>query len=255
MRTKLAFFTAVAAMILSTACTTHYKVTGVTRTRLLIDNKYDKPMSDATATFMQPYKAKVDSQMAPVVGQTAKALESYRPESPMSNLMADMLMWSAKLYNEKPVFGVYNTGGIRASFAKGPITKGDIFDVAPFENKVCFITLSGDKVLELMGQIAYRGGEGVSREVRLKITKDNKLVSATIGGKEIDPSAAYRIVTIDYVSHGNDRMTAFKSGTDRRELTSDDDLTRTLLMKYIEECTANGKLVDADKDGRITIVE
>ena len=106
-----------------------------------------------------------------------------------------------------------------------------------------------------MSQIAYRGGEGVSHEVKLAITADNKLRSATIGGKEIDPNASYRIVTIDYVAHGNDRMTAFKSGTDVRELTGDDDLSRNIIMKYIKEQTAQGKVVDCAVEGRITVVE
>ena len=134
-------------------------------------------------------------------------------------------------------------------------TIGDVFEVAPFDNRITFVTLSGEKVLELMGQIAYRGGEGVSHEVKLAITADNKLRSATIGGKEIDPNASYRIVTIDYVAHGNDRMTAFKSGTDVRELTGDDDLSRNIIMKYIKEQTAQGKMVDCAVEGRITVVE
>jgi hypothetical protein len=106
-----------------------------------------------------------------------------------------------------------------------------------------------------MGQIAYRGGEGVSREVRLVITKDNKLVRATIGGKEIDPKASFRVATIDYLSGGNDRMTAFKSCTDLRLITTDDALTRELIMKYIKERTAAGQLVEGAADGRIIVEE
>lgn len=237
------------------SCTTHYTVSNISRTRLLVDKTYDRPIPAEVTQFMSPYTEKVDALMSPVLGTTPTPLVSERPESPLSNLLPDVLVWSGKFYDEKPDFGVYNIGGIRASLAKGDITIGDVYDVAPFENKVCFLTLSGDKVLELMGQIAYRGGEGVSREVRIVMTKDRKLRHATIGGKEIDPNASYRVATIDYLSHGNDRMTAFKSGTDVKMLTGDDALTRELIMKYIKERTAAGQLVESAVEGRIIVEE
>ena len=46
-----------------------------------------------------------------------------------------------------------------------PAWAGDVLDVAPFENKISFLTLSGDKVKELFEQMARRGGEGVSASV------------------------------------------------------------------------------------------
>ena len=244
-----------AVLLAVTSCTTHYAVSSVERTRLLIDKKYDRPMSEEVSTFMRPYKAKVDSLMSPVLGRAAKPLQAYRPESPLSNLLPDVLVWAGKLYHEKPDFGVYNMGGIRASLAQGNITIGDVFEVAPFENKICFLTLSGKKVLELLGQICFRKGEGISHEVQITATSDGKLIHATIGGKEIDPQAQYRVATIDYVSHGNDRMTAFKDGTDRRELTGEDDLLRAVIMKYIKEKTANGQEVDCQIEGRYKVEE
>ena len=244
-----------ALMVTASSCTTHYAVTQVTRDRLHIDKRYDKPMDRQTADFMKPYTDEVDKLMSPVLGKAAKPLEAYRPESPLGNLMADILVWAGHLYDEKPDFGIYNNGGIRASLAQGDITIGDVFDVAPFENRVCFITLTGEKVLELMGQIVYRGGEGVSHEVRIVATQDHKLVRATIGGKDIDPKASYRVATVDYVSHGNDRMVAFKDGTERREMTSEEALTRSLLMAYIKEVTARGEKVDSHVEGRYIVEE
>ena len=255
MRKKGIIMSLTALMLAMSACTTHYQVSGVSRTRLLIDRAYDGRIDDATARFMQPFTMKVDSLVSPVVGKAAMPLETFRPESPLSNLMADVLVWSGKDYGEKPDFGVYNIGGIRASLAKGDIRIGDIFDVAPFENKVCFVTLTGEKVTELLGQIAGRGGEGISKEVRIVMTKDKKLKRATLQGKEIIPTEKYRIATVDYVSHGNDGMSAFKSSMDRNELTEEKDLTRMVLMRYVKECTANGKMLESKVEGRIIVEE
>ena len=81
---------------------------------------------------------------------------------------------------------------------------------------------------ELFEQIAKQGGQGVSREVRLVITADGKLKSATVGGKEIDDNAQYRIVTLDYVAQGNDHMEAFRSGTDIKLSTAQENNVRFL---------------------------
>jgi 2',3'-cyclic-nucleotide 2'-phosphodiesterase (5'-nucleotidase family) len=243
----------IAAILALSSCTTHYTVSGVSRTRLLVDKTYDRPLSEEVTTFMSPYKGKVDELMSPVLGRTPTPLVAGRPESPLSNLLSDILVWSGKLYGEKPDFGVYNIGGIRASLAQGDITIGDVFDVAPFENKVCFLTLSGEKVFELMGQIAYRGGEGVSREVRLVITKDNKLVRATIGGKEIDPKADYRVTTIDYLIQGNDGLSELGKGKDLVAPQEERNNTRYIIMNYFKEENAKGKAVSAKVEGRIKI--
>ena len=68
-------------------------------------------------------------------------MHADRPESDLSNLLADILVWAAKDYGESPVLGIYNMGGIRADLTKGDVTYGDVLDVAPFENKICFTTL------------------------------------------------------------------------------------------------------------------
>ena len=248
----LAFVT---LMALLSACATRYHVTGIRRTRCLIDATYDKPVSPQVTNFMQPYKQQVDELFSPVIGTASKDFVVDRPESPLGNLMADIMMWAAKDYGEQPDFGVYNKGGIRASIAKGDITIGDAFDVAPFENRICFVTLSGEKVLELMGQIVYRGGEPVSKEVKIYATKDNQLRRASINGKDIDPKASYRVVTLDYVAHGNDRMVAFKDGTQKREFTGEEDLSRSIFIKYVREMTAQGKVIDPVVEGRYVIVE
>ena len=77
--------------VLMASCSTHYEVSSVSRTRVLIDQKYDTQVDAATTSFMQPFKQKVDSEMTPVVGTAATPIEPFRPESPMSNLLPDIL--------------------------------------------------------------------------------------------------------------------------------------------------------------------
>ncbi|MBQ8462800.1 MAG: 5'-nucleotidase C-terminal domain-containing protein [Prevotella sp.] len=240
-------------MMLLTACTTHYQLTDVSRSRILVDRRYDAtPDAQATA-FLAPYKQKVDEVMSPVVGRVAHDMAAQRPESDLSNLLPDIFVHMAKNYNEQPDFAVYNMGGIRAALSKGDVTYGDVLDVAPFENKICFLTLTGEKVLELFAQIAKRGGEGVSMGVQLVITKDGQLVSARLHGKEIDPQASYRVTTIDYLSQGNDGMTAFKSGTNLVSPQDDQNNARYVIRDYFKEMLQKGQVVDSKVEGRIVI--
>lgn len=241
------------AAIMLTACTSHYTVTDVSRTRLVIDKRYDTAPDSRATAFLAPYKQKVDSVMGPVLGIVACDMAAVRPESNLSNLLPDILMWAAKDYDEKPDFGVYNIGGIRAALSKGQVTYGDVLDVAPFENKICFLTLTGENVMELFRQIAKRGGEGVSRGVELVITTDRKLRSARLNGEEIDPQRNYRITTIDYLSQGNDQLTAFKNHTDLNSPQDDKNNTRYLIADYFREMQAKGQMVDAKVEGRIKI--
>ena len=243
------------AMLLlsATACKTHYKLTNVSRTRILIDSRYDAQPDKQAALFLAPFKAEVDKQMAPVIGTVAHDMAVNRPESELSNLLPDIFMWAAKSYNEKPDFAVYNMGGIRASLSKGKVTYGDVNDVAPFENKICFLTLTGEKVMELFRQMAKRGGEGVSHGVELVITEDGQLLSARLNGKDIDPKADYRITTIDYLAQGNDQMTAFKSGTNLNAPKEDSNNSRFVIMDYFKAMEAQGKAVSSKVEGRITV--
>ena len=180
-------------------------------------------------------------------------MASKRPESELSNLLPDILIWASERFNEKPDFAVYNVGGIRAAFAKGNITVGDVLDVAPFENKICFLTLSGDKVRELFTQIAARYGEGVSHAVKLEIGKDSTLVSASINGQPIDATKSYRIATLDYLAQGNDQMVAFKAKTDVVSPQNEENNVRFLIMDYFRAFAAKGQVVDSKVEGRIVV--
>lgn len=234
-------------------CASHYQVSSVSKQRIVVDSRYDnKPVAQGEA-FLAPYKQKVDSIMGPVVGIVACDMAAERPESNLSNLLPDILMWAAKDYNEKPDFAVYNVGGIRAALSKGKVTYGDILDIAPFENKISFISLTGENVLKLFSQIAARGGEGLSHGVELLLSKDLKLVSARLNGEEIDPARSYRITTIDYLAQGNDGLTAFKAGTDLNSPKEDKNNSRYIIVNYFREQQAKGLAVDSKVEGRVRI--
>ena len=243
----------VATLMMVSCAPKHYQLTNVERSRIIIDSRYDQQPDAKVAEYLAPFKRVNDSIMGPIMGQVAHNMHPDRPESDLTNLLSDILVWAAKDYGEQPILGVYNKGGIRADLTKGDVTYGDILDVAPFENKICFVTLTGAQLMKLFSQIAKRGGEGVSKGVELVITKDGQLVSARLHGKEIDPKAEYRVTTINYLLEGNDGMDAFCEGTNKVAPTEAKHNTRYLIMNYFKDKHARGEIVNAKVEGRIKV--
>lgn len=238
-----------------TGCSAGYEVASVTGTRVLIDHRFDTPKVAEAEAFLEPYRHKVDSLMSPVVGRTATYMAAERPESSLSNLMADILVWDARRYGDPVDLAVYNIGGIRAALPEGNVTIGDLLEVAPFENKLCVVTLTGDRLQQLFSQIASTGGEAVSHGVELCITKNGRLVSAKLNGQAVDPQCNYRIATIDYVAQGNDGMTAFKHSEKLNMPQRSGESIRSDINEYFRELTRKGKMAESNVEGRIKIVE
>lgn len=247
----MTFSSLVVSSLVASSCATHYQLVSVSRSRILIDSTYDACPNTAAWSFIRPYRARVDSLTGEVIGRVATDMVAHRPESRLSNLLADILVWGARNFGEQPVFGVYNIGGIRASLSRGNVTVGNIMEVAPFENKICFLTLKGTAVLQLFTEIARVGGEGVSHGVQLEIDDQGNLIHALVHGKAIDPETDYRIATIDYLSQGNDKMTAFKQQTLLNSPQDEKNNVRIIIMAYFRDATRHGHEVYADVEGRI----
>lgn len=258
MNVKHLFLCGMALLALAGCSSKHYQLASVERTRIIVDSRYDQNPDAAAAAFIAPYQRVNDSIMGPIVGAVAHNMRSKRPESDLSNLLADILVWAARDYNEQPVLGIYNMGGIRAALTKGNVTYGDVLGVAPFENKICFVTLTGEQMMKLFQQIAYRRGEGVSKgtELVIKMDADGKhgqLISARLHGKEIDPAAQYRVTTLNYLLEGNDGMPALREGSNVVSPTEASNNTRYLIMNYFKDHQARGEVVDSQVEGRIRV--
>ena len=254
MKNKLKVLGLSSILFLGVACSnSKYVLSGISRQRILIDSTYDVNQDTAALHFLAPYTHVVDSLMNPVIGYSAKYMANHRPESEISDLFSDILLWGSSSFNEHPDFAVYNMGGIRGAFPKGPITKGDVLNAAPFENKICFLTLKGSDVLDLFRQMASRGGEGVSKGVNLVISKDGKLLDAKVHGQPVDPNASYRVATLDYVAQGNDDMVAFQKGTDVLSPQETKNDVRFIIESYFEQQKAKGTPVNPQIEGRIVV--
>ncbi|MCR4765952.1 MAG: 5'-nucleotidase C-terminal domain-containing protein [Bacteroidaceae bacterium] len=234
-------------------CRSHYVVSDVQSGRIAIDATLDAVESQEAVQLVAPYRAKIDSMMNSVLGESEISMDRKRPECLLGNLVADILRMSAAQLLGKPAdMGLVNVGGLRADLLKGNITVSTAFEVLPFENSLCVLTLTGQQMKELMQNIATRGGECISGAT-LVFNSKNEVVEATIQGKPIDDNATYTLGTINYLAEGNDGMHALP-----KAILKDcpDGLTlRGLFMDYVKEQTRQGKKITSKMEGRISKID
>jgi len=224
-------------------------VTSVTGKTYEITSTYNSRIKQEVKDILLAYKPGVDSLTAPVVGVSAQYMEAGRPESLLSNLLADIMIWKSKQFGKQADLAIGNIGGTRSILPQGNVTVGDILEIAPFQNFFTIVKMKGDVLTTLMEQIASKNGEGLSGDVKLVIN-DRKLKSFTIRGKEINPKKVYTIATIDYVAEGNDGMSAFKN-CESKNVTN--LLIRDVYMEYFRMMTKKGKEITSALDGRVVV--
>ena len=210
-----------------------------------LDAKLDPAFSD----MIDIYSAEVIKEMDQVIGNCPKAIRKGTPESPLSNLTADALVWMAQeYYGVKADVSLYNTGGIRAEISAGDLTVGDVYAVYPFDNVLSVATLKGKDLKKLFEYVASSGGLPINKEVRLVIS-GKKVKSVTVNGQPIDDNKTYTVATIDYLM--NLGRYGLENATGRRDAP---DIIRDYFVAYFRHLAAqNDGKITASTDGRIKI--
>lgn len=233
------------------SCKSTEKAITISGNRIELTSEWDNMPNDKATAIFAPYKAKVDSIMNPVIGQSAINMEAKRPESLLSNLIADVLRQSTIPYIGQPAdLALINVGGLRNVLAAGDITYRTIYEILPFENCLCILSLRGRDVKTLMENIADAGGEGVSN-IHLTMTADKQVIDAKVGHTAIDDHRLYTVATVDYLAEGNDRMSSFRKA-EKRECIKEATI-REIFVQYIKSETAKGNALTSTMDNRIVI--
>lgn len=242
-----------AGIFMFSSCHSGYSLASVEGGRIEVTAAMDAKPDSAAMAILAPYQRTVDSIMSPVIGQSVHFMDRFRPESELSNLAADILRISTSNYiGREADVAVTNIGGLRTALPEGNITFGNIYEITPFENTLCIVTMNGALLRQLFENIAKVHGEGLSG-ARLEISGDGKLLSATVGGKEIDDKKEYKVATLDYLSEGNDHMEAFTKVPDADKMLPENATIRQLFLNYVNEQTKAGKKIDSKIEGRITV--
>jgi 2',3'-cyclic-nucleotide 2'-phosphodiesterase (5'-nucleotidase family) len=159
-----------------------------------------------------------NDQIKPILGEqvgTAPALvdRSRGAESKMGDLVSDALRATYQVD-----VALQNSGGLRADFNVGPITKGDVFAVLPFGNIVVTGKLKGSDLLAALENGVSDVSGTAGRFVQLSGVRFAYDPAAPVGkrvlwavmsdGKALDPNATYTVATNDFMTVGGDGYTS-----------------------------------------------
>jgi len=205
--------------------------------------------SDAEIESMiAPFKVQLDSIMNEEIGHLVGPLTKERPESDIGNWLADMLYdYTSEIYDGRLDLAIQNHGGIRVnSMSAGPITRGEIFEIMPFDNVISIISLRGEVLNTLLDHMARSNGWPMSASLTFDI-KESRAVNILIGGRAIEHDKVYHIAMSDYMANNAALDTTWI--IDNR--IDYPDLVRDAFISEIKKATAAGVEIHPKKEGRI----
>jgi 2',3'-cyclic-nucleotide 2'-phosphodiesterase (5'-nucleotidase family) len=208
--------------------------------------------------LLQPYSDSVNKNMNAVIAVTETELEKKQPEGTLGNFMADAMLIKAREVYKVPVDAAFvNYGGIRVSSIRpGNITRGKIFELAPFDNIIVLQKVSGKILLQFLSHISGRGGwpaAGISWQIKsLPAGQTGKMaINILINSLPIDETAQYTIAVVDYVANGGDDCNMLRSVPQ----LNNGYLFRDALLEYCTYINKQGKKITATIENRVSNAE
>lgn len=215
-----------------------------------LDSTYDAKIDPKLAKYVDKKRRQMEKQMMVVVAHTNEELESFAPESPLSNFLTDILLNESSKYIKDTAFdnldvSMLNFGGIRTSMPKGDVTVGDLYRISPFDNYLTFIVLKGSELKKALGRFTDQFNAPYAGATL--VYTNNKPSQILVQGKPIDDNRLYTLVTLNFISDGGDHLLE-NIRFEKIEYTT--VTFRDFLIAELKSMTARGEMVTGKKDGR-----
>ena len=206
----------------------------------------------AIEALIAPFRDTLQKEMDQVIGLLAVSLEKKKVESSMGNFVADAILAQAKLLTRENLdLGICNYGGMRIpALAAGPVTKGHIFELVPFDNYLVTMEIPGDALEQLFALMANDGGWPISAGVSYGINK-GKPENITINDMPLDLSANYKIALSDYLAEGGSDCDFLKA----YPYENLGVFYRDAIIEYIQMRDAISESIDSRVEGRVILIE
>lgn len=198
--------------------------------------------------WLMRFKNGVDSLMNNPVGESLRFMKNSSAAA--QNWVSDATMAIIpSLSGIKDVqFAIMNKGGIRTDMPQGTVTEGLLSSMFPFDNRFMVLEIDGQDLLDALKVMAGRGGDAVSKELKVTFNDKGEVTSAKVNGKKIDPKKKYRMVTIDYLANGGDYMVPLKKA---KRLYEDDVKYGEHILNYVKQLSAQGKKINSTDEVRM----
>lgn len=230
--------------------------------------------------------AEVKKQTGTVVGTSEVDLFAYEDdnytwavrthETNLSDFVADAYLYYATNAGITADLALINGAGLRANLHKGNVTKGDLINVNPYNNQLCYTSVLGQDLLDAFEISASKlpdtngnflqVSEGVSLTIRTDIdspviyeganvtgiddAKERRVRRVTLHGKALDPQATYTLVCHSYYLIDGGGSYTMLNKNPATLLALDNEA----LMEYLQvnlHCTIGQAYANASGAGRI----
>lgn len=217
---------------------------------ICLDSTYDAKINPKLAKYVDKKRHQMEKQMQVVIGHTDVEMESFAPESPLSNFLTDLLLNESSKYIKDTAFdnmdmSMLNFGGIRTSMPAGDVTIGDVYRISPFDNYLTFILVKGSELRKALEKFTDKFNAPYSGVV---ITyKNNSPTQILVQGKPIDDNRTYKLVTLNFISDGGDHLL---EGVQYEKIEYTNITFRDFLIAELKAMNVRGEKITGKKDGR-----
>jgi len=249
MRKLPIFYLIFFAAFFAISCKTAYQPQSVQYKDYRITER--QPASSEINALLKPYSDSVNKNMNDIIAVAGMTLEKRQPEGTLNNVLADaMLVMAKEKYQTSIDASFVNFGGIRLpSLAAGNISRGKVYEMAPFDNMIVLQKINGKVLQQFLNLVAGRGGWPCAG-IRYQI-KNKQAVNIAIGGTPMEENKEYTIALLDYVANGGDDCDMLRSIPQQ----NNGYLFRDAVLQYFTTFQQQGKPITASLENRVSNAE
>jgi 2',3'-cyclic-nucleotide 2'-phosphodiesterase (5'-nucleotidase family) len=173
-------------------------------------------------------------RLAPIIERYEKSVEevmevqvatSERPLPKEADLSRAPLLgnWLTQVMLDRSgaEVAVHNATGVRASIPAGAVRVRDFFQISPFGNKLCVITLKAGDLRATLERAANGTGvfvRGLSIHWSRPADAKLRIVKLVRAGRDLQDEDLVKVVTTDFLASGSSHYQAFRNAVERRDL-------------------------------------
>ena len=233
---KLKKYTILIAVLLLFSCTATYNLQSSDSQTTEIKASADS----SVLAIIAPYQKGIEEEMNEVLTYSKISLTKKGSESLLGNFVTDLCLNYADAQ-----MCVMNNGGLRTTLDKGPINRGKLYELMPFDNELVVLELNKKDYLGLLDYICKRGGEPFSG-INIIMDEEGNVLSNS-WPVNFENNEKVKVITSDYLANGGDKMRFFQNKEQYK-------VGLKLRDAIIDHCTKTDTIT-ATLDGRIKIID
>lgn len=190
------------------------------------------PEDPEMLAFLTPYQEKGSAKISQPIGTLIGHLEGSRNKVRFEQTNLGRLIAKAQSESVGADFGIISGGGIRDSIKAGNVSYKDILQVHPFKNRVTYLELKGQELIDYIRLVAsYPADSGAYCQFYgIEFVNDqSNFTIVSIGGKPFDITKRYRFTLNSYNAAGGD---GYPNMTTHPHFVATDTVDAEVLKNY-----------------------